>query len=78
MINFARPNKLEKITFCFLIPSGILLSGFLIAQLLFKPEVWSNYLWIPVIGMVFLYIGIFIKGYEVFPEIKRRIISNKQ
>jgi len=76
-IVFSGSNKRIKAVFYFLIPAGILLIGFLISQLLFKPDVWSKYLWIPEIGMVLTYAAIFIMCYERFIELKRRRLATE-
>ncbi len=77
-IVFSESNQRIKIAFYFLIPAGTLLIGFLISQLLFKPEVWCKYYCIPAIGIVLTYAAIFIMCYEMFIELKRRRLATKK
>jgi UDP-N-acetylmuramyl pentapeptide phosphotransferase/UDP-N-acetylglucosamine-1-phosphate transferase len=67
-----------KPTLFFLGSAGTLLIGFFIVQLLYRPEFWDNYFWIPEIGMILLYVGTFIACYQfsLFSRIKE-IITKK-
>lgn len=60
MNKIVRDNQ-RLIVYGFIITSFAVLIGFLLLELLFKPEIWENHLWIPTLGFGLAFLGMVVE-----------------